>query len=93
MQQVDCDDDYIGESARKFGERYKEYLKASSLHTWLQKTTGHQTTMDNFSIVGKEGHGFTRTIKESMYINDNDHTLNKKKTLVSIAFPIYGMEF
>ena len=26
---VDCDDEYIGESSRTFGERYKEHLKAS----------------------------------------------------------------
>ena len=25
---VDCDDEYIGESSRTFGERYKEHLKA-----------------------------------------------------------------
>ena len=25
---------------------------------------GHLMTMDNFSIVGREGHGFTRTMKD-----------------------------
>ena len=27
---IDCEDEYIGESSRTFGERYKEYLKAPS---------------------------------------------------------------
>ena len=27
---VDCDDEYIGESSRTFGERYKEHLKTPS---------------------------------------------------------------
>ena len=29
---VDCDDEYIGESARNFEERLKEHLKAPSLY-------------------------------------------------------------
>ena len=28
---TECDDEYIGESSRTFGQRYKEHLKASSL--------------------------------------------------------------
>ena len=27
---IDCDEEYIGESARTFGERYREHLKAPS---------------------------------------------------------------
>ena len=27
---IECDDEYIGESARTFGERFKEHLKAPS---------------------------------------------------------------
>ena len=27
---IDCEDEYIGESSRRFGERYKEHLKAPS---------------------------------------------------------------
>ena len=33
--------------------------------------------MDNFSIVGREGHGFARIIKESIYIMVNNLTLNR----------------
>ena len=33
--------------------------------------------MENSSIVGMDGHGFKRTIKESMYIRVNNPTLNK----------------
>ena len=28
---IDCEEEYIGESARTFGERYKEHLKVPSL--------------------------------------------------------------
>ena len=28
--EIDCDEEYIGEACRTFGERYREHLKASS---------------------------------------------------------------
>ena len=46
--------------------------------------------MDNFSIVGREGHGITRTFKEPIYISINP-TLNRN--IGKYIFPVYGMEF
>ena len=57
-----CDDEYIGETSRTFGERFKEHLKEPALI--------HQI------IIGREGHGIVRTIKESIYIRVNNPTLN-----------------
>ena len=51
----DCDEEYIGESARTFLERCKEHHKAPFPIQNHQNTTGHQTTMGNFGIVGREG--------------------------------------
>ena len=51
---VDCDDEYIGESSRTFDERFKEHLKAPSPIYDHQNITGHDTTIENFSIVGRE---------------------------------------
>ena len=31
---VECDEEYIGESSRTFGERFKEHQKAPSPHIW-----------------------------------------------------------
>ena len=67
--------EYIEE--RTFEERYKEHLKAPSPINGHQSTTGHQTTMENFSILGRKGHGFARMIKESIYTRVNNPTLNK----------------
>ena len=39
--------------------------------------TGHSTTTDNFSIIGREDQGLTRLIKESIYIRINNPTLNR----------------
>ena len=41
-------------------------------------TTRHPTSVDIFSIVGRESHNFTRTIKEAMFISVNDSSLNEK---------------
>ena len=71
---INCDE-YLGESAITLWERYKEHLKALPIQG-KKNTTCHQTTMDNFSIVGREGHGFDRTSKESIYIRVNNPIIN-----------------
>ena len=60
-----------------FGERFKEHLKNPSPihdHTTI---TGHDTTIDNFTIVGREEHNYIRLIKEAIYIRVNNPSLNK----------------
>ena len=69
---VDWDEEYFGESARTFEAKYREHLKIPSCIHGHQNNTGHQMPMDNFSIVSREEHGFTRTIKESIYIRVNN---------------------
>ena len=74
---VDCDDEYIGESSRTFGERYKEHLKAPSPIYDHHNITGHETSMENFSIVGREDQNLIRAIKEAIYIRVNNPSLNR----------------
>ena len=71
-----CDDEYIGETSRTFGERYKEHLKAPSAIHQHSSQTGHPTSHNNFQIIGREGHNLARNIKESIYIRVNNPTLN-----------------
>ena len=81
---VECNDEYIGESSRTFGERFKEHLKAPSPIFDHFNTTGHQVSLENFSIVGREEQNLiraikealARNIKESIYIRVNNPTLN-----------------
>ena len=40
-------------------------------------TTGHKTSVENFKIIGREGHGISRTIQEAIYIRVNNPTLNR----------------
>ena len=74
---LDCDKEYIGETARTFGERFKEHLKTPSPIHDHSNTTGHTTNINNFSIVGREEQNLSRLIKESMFIRVNNPSLNK----------------
>ena len=74
---VECDDEYIGESSRTFGERFKEHLKAPSPVFDHFNTTGHQVSLENFSIVGREEQNLMRAIKQALYIRVNNPSLNR----------------
>ena len=74
---VECDEEYIGESARTFGERFKEHLKCPSPIYDHSNITGHNITLDNFSIVGREDQNLMRLIKEAIFIRVNNPPLNK----------------
>ena len=72
-----CDKEYIVETSRTFKERYKEHLKEASPIYAHSTHAGHSTTPENFTITGREDHGLTRAIKESIYIRVNNPTLNR----------------
>ena len=74
---VECDAEYIGVSLRTFEERCREHLKASSPIYNHFNITGHNVTIDNFSIVGRKNQYLMRTIKEALYIRVNNPSLNK----------------
>ena len=74
---VECDEEYIGESSRIFGERFKEHLKAPFPIYDHFNTTGHNVTLENFSIVGREDQNLSRLIKEALFIRVNNPSLNR----------------
>ena len=74
---VDCDEEYIGESSRTFGERFREHQKAPSPIFDHSNISGHQVTIDNFNIVEMEDQNLSRTIKEALYIRVNNPSLNR----------------
>ena len=65
---VECDEEYIGESSRTFGERFKEHQKAPSSIYDHYNISGHMVSIHNFSIVGREDQNLMRTIKEALSI-------------------------
>ena len=74
---VECDEKYIGESSRTFGERFKEHLKPPSPIFDHCNITGHKVSLENFSIVGRDEQNLMRTIKEALYIRVNNPSLNR----------------
>ena len=76
-KRVECDDEYIGESSRTVGERFKEHLKAPSPIFDHFNTTGHQVSLENFNIAGREEQNLMRAIKEALYIRVNNPSLNR----------------
>ena len=71
-----CDDEYLGETSRTLGERYKEHLKAPLAIHHHSSQTGHPSSHNNVNLIGREGHNLARNIKESIYIRFNNPTLN-----------------
>ena len=88
---VECDEEYIGESARNFAERFKEHLKTLSPIHDHSVISGHSVTIDNFKIVGREDQNLMRTTKEALYIRVNNPSLNKN--IGNTICHIYGMRF
>ena len=62
---LECDEEYIGETSRTFGERFREDLKAPFPIHDHSNTTGYTTSLENFSIVGREHQNLSRLIKEN----------------------------
>ena len=71
-----CDDEYIGETSRTFGERHKEHLKDPSPIHHHNNQTNHPINHNNFKIIGRERHHLSRYIKECIFIRVNKPTLN-----------------
>ena len=73
---INCDDKYIGETSRTFGEKYKEHLKDASPIHYHNNQTNHSINHNNFKLIGREGHHLSRYIKESIFIRVKNPTLN-----------------
>ena len=74
---VECDEEYIGESSRTFGKRFKEHQKTPSPIFDHYNTTGHKISLENFDIVERENQNLMRAIKEALYIRVIDPSLNR----------------
>ena len=52
---LSCDNEYIGETSRTFGERFKEHLKDPSPIHHHSNHIGHPTSQNTFQIKGGRG--------------------------------------
>ena len=74
---VDCEEEYIGESGRTFGERFREHMRVPLPIHYHFNITGHKVSLDNFSIMGREDKNMARAIREAMLIRVNDPSLKR----------------
>ena len=63
-----CDDEFIGKTSRTFGDRFKEHLKDPSPIHHHSNNTGHPTSQNNLQIIGREGQGLARTLKNQFLL-------------------------
>ena len=63
---VDCDEAYIRESSRCLERGSGNHQKAPSPIFDHTNITGHNITIENFSIVGREDQNLKRAIKEAL---------------------------
>ena len=75
---VDCEEEYTGESGRTFAERLREHMGAPSPIHDHHNITGHELSLDNFSIVGREDQNIVWAIRVTILIRVNDPSLNRK---------------
>ena len=73
---VDCEEEYIGESGRTFDERFREHMRVPSPIN-DHHITGHELSLENFTMVGREDQSIARVIKDAILIRANDPSLNR----------------
>ena len=74
---MECDKEYTGESARKSAERFKEHMKSLSPIYDHYNTSGHNVTIENFSIAEREDQNLMKNVKQALYIRVNNPSLNR----------------
>ena len=74
---ITCGEEYIGETSRLLGKRYKKHLKGPSpIHVHIQES-GHNTTSNNSNIIRREDRDLAKTIKEAIYFRVNNQRLDR----------------
>ena len=79
----ECQDFYIGETARKMGKRFQEHTKSDKESALLEhlKKTGHSISLENVSILANEPRYHARKIREAIKIHQRRPTLNRDQGL------------
>ena len=80
IQCPECDQHYIGETARTLGTRIKEHLSCRQPLSAISEhklNTGHQCSMKDVNILDHEENWHRRKIKEAINIHREKPTLNQ----------------
>ena len=81
IQCGDCEEAYIGETARPFGVRFREHVKSTRSSTTAVgdhlRNTRHALDLSSSSIVVRENNTFKRRIRKAIEIHCQAPTLNR----------------
>ena len=78
----ECQNEYIGETARTLGTRFKEHTDGKHPNSAIQEhiaKTGHQATIEDIKIISKEDKDFQRKIREAVTIHQRKPNLNRDR--------------
>ena len=78
----ECETEYIGETARSLGTRFKEHTDGKHPNSDIQEhitNTGHQVSINDIEIVSKENKDFQRKIREAVTIHKRQPNLNRDR--------------
>ena len=73
---ADCEEN-IEKSGRTLGNRLKEHFRCPSPIYQHSQATEHPIRVDCFTIIDREAHCITGTIKEAIFIHVNDPSLDR----------------
>ena len=72
-----CEEEYIVNLQEPVAERFKEHQKSPCpIHDHCN-TSGHDVTMNNVTIIGRDNQNLTRAVKDALFIRVNDPSLNR----------------
>ena len=66
---LDCEEKHIGESGKTIAERFREHMRAPLPIHGHHNTTGHDLSIENFSIVDREDQSIARSFKGAILIS------------------------
>ena len=75
-----CQAEYIGETARTLGKRFKEHSDPRHINSAVVEhtaTTGHSFSLDDVKVIGREDKAFNRKVKEAIAIHKRRPAMNR----------------
>ena len=81
MEKADCSEEYVGETGRPLGVRFKEHTRGtqpSAVHEHIT-ATGHQCSTKDVKVLSRDDNWHRRKIRESCSIYRRQPTLNRDR--------------
>ena len=91
--QINCTEEYTGESGRIFGDRYKEHLKVPSPIHLYTTTTGHPVSPHCFSILDMESQGMAWSGTSRRLCTLGSMTPLSIEIMENSNFHMYGIKY